>query len=95
MKLLRDIPVDKAEKRLRMRAADSFWRVFARLINESLLFEQRCSCGWCPGDYHFWQFAWTDGNVARQSQHNTVNISVNTSYVELCTKQIFQRLYTL
>ena len=45
MKLLRDIPVDKAEKRLRMRAADSFWRVFARLINESLLFEQRCSCG--------------------------------------------------
>ena len=27
---------DRAEKRLRMRAADSFWRVFDRLINESL-----------------------------------------------------------
>ena len=27
---------DRAEKRLRMRAVDSFWRVFDRLINESL-----------------------------------------------------------
>ena len=28
--------VDRAEKRLRMRAVDSFWRVFDRLINEVL-----------------------------------------------------------
>ena len=35
------------------------------------------------------QFAWTDGNVARESQHNTVNISVNTSCVESCTKTHF------
>ena len=27
---------DRAEKRLRMRVVDSFWRVFDRLINESL-----------------------------------------------------------
>ena len=26
----------RAEKRLRMRAVDSFWRIFDRLINESL-----------------------------------------------------------
>ena len=45
------------------------------------------------------QFAWTDGNVARESQHNTVivNISVNTSCVESfrARKQIFQKFYTL
>ena len=29
--------IDRAEKRLRMRAVDSFWRVFDRLINESIL----------------------------------------------------------
>ena len=28
--------IDRAEKRLRMRAVDSFWRVFDRLINEIL-----------------------------------------------------------
>ena len=27
---------DRAEKRLRMRAVDSFWRIFDRLINEGL-----------------------------------------------------------
>ena len=27
---------DRAEKRLRMRAVDSFWHVFDRFINESL-----------------------------------------------------------
>ena len=45
------------------------------------------------------QFAWTDGNVARESQHNTVivNISVDTSCVESfrARKQIFQKFYTL
>ena len=30
------ILTNRAEKRLRMRAVDSFWRVFDRLINESL-----------------------------------------------------------
>ena len=39
--------------------------------------------------YHFWQFAWTDRNVARESQHNTVNISVNTLCVKSCTRTIF------
>ena len=55
-------------------------------------FEQCCSLGWFPGDYHFWQFAWTDGNVASESQHNTVNISVNTSCVEVCTKTSFSEV---
>ena len=46
------------------------------------------------------QFVWTDGNVARESQQNTVlivNISVNTSCVESfrARKQIFQKFYTL
>ena len=54
--------------------------------------EQRCSCGRFPGDYHFWQFAWTNGNVARESQHNTVNISVNTSRVESCTTTNFSEV---
>ena len=29
--------IDRAEKRPRMRAVDSFWRVFDRLVNESIL----------------------------------------------------------
>ena len=54
--------------------------------------ERCCSCGWFPGDYHFWQFTWTNGNVARESQHNNVNISVNTSCIELCTKTILSQV---
>ena len=54
--------------------------------------EQRCSCGWFPVDNHFWQFAWTDGNVAGERQHNTVNISVNTSCIESCTKTNFSEV---
>ena len=39
------LAVDRAEKRLRMRAFDSFRRDFDRSINESLHpNEQRCSC---------------------------------------------------
>ena len=39
MKLCTDVTLttDRAEKRLRMRAVDSFWGVFERLINESLV----------------------------------------------------------
>ena len=29
--------IDRAKKRPRMRAVDSFWRVFDRLVNESIL----------------------------------------------------------
>ena len=35
-KIAQHVDEDRAEKRLRMRAVDSFWRVFDRLINESL-----------------------------------------------------------
>ena len=54
--------------------------------------EQCCSFGWFLGDYRFWQFVRTDGNVARESQHNAVNISVNTSCIELCMKTNFSEV---
>ena len=73
-----------------MRAVDSFCRVFARLINDSLLLWTMlflrviswrlpllaiCINGWKRGE----------------SQHNTVNISVNTSCVDLSFSDLTPR----
>ena len=69
--------MDRAEKRLRMRAVDSFWRVFDRLINMKVYpLEQLCSWGWFPGDYHFWQ----DGTwrILRTIQFNKKSLTHRT-----------------
>ena len=62
---------DRAEKRLRMRAVDSFWRIFDRLINERL-------APWRHTRYHFWQ----DGTwrILRTIQFNKKSLTYGTYF---------------
>jgi len=87
---------DRAEKRQRMRAVDSFWRVFCRLINESLppwrtLFLHMIS--WQLPLLTRWNLTNFENNPIQPEVSDIPNTSLR--WVVSCTKTTFSEVHPL
>ena len=83
---------DRAEKRLGMRAVDSFWRVFNRSFPPWTTLFLRVFSGRLPLSTR-WKLTNLENNPIQQEVSNFPNTSCVESF--RARKQIFQKLYTL